>query len=310
MKKMIHDLRKGLCFLLSRVFILYILTFLFVSFVFNKKEVTSAKMVALNRLMPYPLSYLYQFSEDHRYYDKEQLESHVAYFERVINYVPNRADAFGALGFCHYYLGRNSEAIASLEKAIKHKPDIFWFHYNLGMIYFREQKYALAIKSFEDAAQTSLIRTLTYVFSSRIYKNIMRDIPERVEEVKVNLEESFKNCARMIVLSNYYAKDYQQALNHATAWIDQHPREKDPFFHCYAGTASFQLQDYGSALFFLQRAIELDPENADSYYFLGLSLRAKGESQDSTRAFQKSVILRQKQKSALKFEDKIDVKIF
>jgi len=96
------------------------------------------------------------------------LAPYIKFYKRVIKYFPNRADAHGMLGFCYYHMGDKGQALIYYRKAAELEPSIFWFHYNLGVIFFQKGFIDYARRFFYRALQTDPVNTLDYIRSSRV----------------------------------------------------------------------------------------------------------------------------------------------
>ena len=109
-------------------------------------------------------------------FNKARLRKFEVYFKMLIQQQPNRADAYGILGFFSYHLGKHGQAISSYKKAISINPDFFWYHYNLGVIYFRKGDYENAIEFLEKSIKTSPEKSLMFIFASKnLYLPIMAE---------------------------------------------------------------------------------------------------------------------------------------
>ena len=79
-------------------------------------------------------------------------ESKIKRFLDVIGldrrYIESRADLSGLVGFAYAQTGRLSRAKEQYAFALNLWPDFFWFHYNLGLIYYREGNYPKSLESF------------------------------------------------------------------------------------------------------------------------------------------------------------------
>ena len=81
--------------------------------------------------------------------------------------------------------------------------------------------------------------------------------------------------ARQDVLDALVAGDYLQAAELSAAWIEAEPTIALP--RIYAGRAALGDGDPREAQDHLRRAVALDPEDGEAWWWLGQALRAEGD---------------------------------
>jgi tetratricopeptide (TPR) repeat protein len=102
--------------------------------------------------------------------NRRALKEYEAYFKLVVDSVPYQADAYGMLGYCQYYLGKEKEAVQSYTAAIRINPTFMGYHYNLAVIYYNREEYGPAVMHTKEALQASAPLTAQAILSSsRIY---------------------------------------------------------------------------------------------------------------------------------------------
>ena len=85
---------------------------------------------------------------------------------------------------------------------------------------------------------------------------------------------------------------------------------KDLFFY-YCGLASYYMEGYEQAAYFLRESIRRFPDHEDSYYFLGMSLKKLGLQRFSEAMLKKAISLRSKRKRITSFDlNDLRLKIF
>lgn len=166
-----------------------------------------AKTITLNHFIPRSYDDLGAFLEDPRKGDSIDFGKYIDYYEKVVQYMPHRADAHSMLGFSYYYAGKQTEAISSYKKAIALNPHIFNFHYNLGVIHFKEDDYEKANVSLQKAVATRPQHTLVFIRSSKIYQDIMRETRDFDYSFQGELEAGYQDCRLLLGLSQYYLKN-------------------------------------------------------------------------------------------------------
>lgn len=126
-----------------------------------------AKMSQLDYLRPYSFDDLIRK-------DPHRLMEYAHYFQRVTEFLPQRAEAWSLAGYCFYYLGEIPKAIVSYQKAVEMQPFFFWHPYNLGVIYFKTSRFEEAAAAFQKALRSDAVKTLVVIQASpRIYGPIL-----------------------------------------------------------------------------------------------------------------------------------------
>ena len=117
----------------------------------RQKVKFKAKLDMLNLTMPVSYDDLVHFIQSDRKPVEGSLTPYVDYYERVVEYMPQRADGYAMLAFCYYYQGGIEKAILLYQRAIQLNADFFWAFYNLGIIYFNQGEYSMASDFFKKA---------------------------------------------------------------------------------------------------------------------------------------------------------------
>ena len=273
---------------LQKIFVLYLLSFFLFNAIVDKNKI---HLRILNNLLS-TIDYLVEFSSGEEPFDRETFLGYVDYYKQILKYMPRRADALGLLGYCYYYLGEKSRAIDFFQEAIDQEPGFFWFHYNLGLIYFQDGLYEKAQDSFKRALSCDPEKTLKFVYSSRILQYIgptdkvdfpvnngyhKRSRQEIYQELGTGLEKAYQRARQLLILSFNETQNFSEMLQAAQIGLENH--KGDPlFFYFYAGLGAYQLKNYPVALGFFNHCIEKDPRS-QAFHYLGLTLLAMHQDQ-------------------------------
>ncbi len=132
------------------------------------------KIGQMNKRTPSSYEYLVEVSQNPGKIDLIKLKAYRDYYKLIVKNMPHRGDAYGMLGFCYYHMGKIGKAINSYKKALVRNPDFFWFHYNLGVIFYKIGQYAEATESLEKALNVDYKESFKFIFlSQRIYQPIL-----------------------------------------------------------------------------------------------------------------------------------------
>ena len=166
-----------------------------------------AAAVTLNDLMPRSYDHLVRFQENNSITDPNSLNQYIYYYQKVVEYLPEEAAAYGTLGFCYFHKGQYDESLACYKKATQFFPNFFWFQYNLGVVYFQRGDYERAQEAFQIALKTKFDISLKFFYASKIYRDILRGHISSEEILKERLIAGYTMGQRMFVLSNHYLKN-------------------------------------------------------------------------------------------------------
>jgi len=172
-----------------------------------------ARSQEINWLMPVSYRYLEEVQQNPDQIDKKKLKKYLRYYQKITQFYPDMADAFGMAGFCHYYLGQMDNSIRAYRKAIEINPHFFWFYYNLGNIYLKNEQNALALEMFQKALKTKPQAAWTFIRSSQmIYVPI---ISNRFNEVSRDLKEGYERCYKFLMVTQAILNnsDLKESLN-------------------------------------------------------------------------------------------------
>ncbi len=171
-------------------------------FSFSIKAVLSnwnkVELIALDRLRPGSFKFLYPKA------DINYLKLYETYFSRVGKVFSNRLpEILGLQGYCSYQRGDFNKAEQYYKKAILINPRFFWYYYNLGVIYFQQQKYPQALETFQLALNQDLQDTLITIFSSsKVYLPILTEsMPDLHKGVLDQFDLGKKQALKFALLS-------------------------------------------------------------------------------------------------------------
>lgn len=96
-------------------------------------------------------------------FQKAQYTDAVYYGEKSVEADPGNPAGYADLGWAEYWLGRNTDAGAHLEKAVELGPDVAEYHYRLGSVYNNALgRFADAEKEFSRAIELDPDNQLAY----------------------------------------------------------------------------------------------------------------------------------------------------
>lgn len=269
-----------------------------------------ARLMTLNQFMPHSYGSLLQWVHNPSDpSDRSELFAYRIYYEKLVEYMPYRADGYALLGLCDYLLGKTEEAAQAYQTAIQLNPNFFLSYYNLVVIYFHQGRYPEAIPLLEKALQMDLQHTLNFIFLSKVYLDIVRDSRLSQEAVVKRIREAYMDIYIMLVVSLYQTKNFPRLLSYAQQMVLWNFPHKD-FFNYYAGLAAYELGQYPQAIAFFQKALNENPSYAPAVHSLGLTWQALGEEEKAAMAFHQEELFQKSPQVAVPLEKEIHVRIF
>ncbi len=267
--------RGKLLWMCQRVFILYfILISLFLLSVNYLDLASKGRGAALSRLMP-DHTWVTLYLDRNGHVPNGYLNEFIHYYSQLVEYMPYTADAFGMLGFVHYHMGDKDKALAAYQRAIELNPLYFWFYYSKGLMHFENGEYAPALELFRSAMSTSPDTTLSFTYMSKIFLPI-RDITEDYNgTINIRLKKAYRDCYALVLLSQYFLKDYRGVLNSANYALKENSEDKNFFCH-YAGIAAYHLGEYQFSVSLLQQSLQGDPGNREGLEYLAAAWESLG----------------------------------
>ncbi len=192
----------GIKWLYQGIPVLYLVIFLSSQVIVDQKKVEmGVKGRILNKMNPGSFDYLLNVAQD-KDVGKKKLEKYKRYYKLVTQSFPHIAEAYGMLGFCHYYLGEYKEAETAYKEAIKRNSHFFWFYHNLGVIYANKGYYKEAMQVLNLAMKAKPKYALKFIRSSQmIYIPIMRSkVKDPDYSIRLELQKGYQNCYNLLTL--------------------------------------------------------------------------------------------------------------
>lgn len=241
----------------------------------NYSDVASkGRGAALSRLMP-DHGWLLLYTDMHQASALRHFDEFVHFYEQLLEYMPYTADAFGMLGFVHYHMGNKDKALAAYQRAIELNPLYFWFYYNKGFVHFERGEYTQALGLFRDAMSTSPDTAMSFIYMSKVFIPVREVTQDYQGTINVRLHKAYRECYKLVLMSQYFMKDYRGVLNSANYAMKENFEDKSFFFH-YAGIAAYHLGEYRSAASLLQQSIQGNSGTRESFEYLAAAWEALG----------------------------------
>ncbi len=178
----------------------------------------------------------------------------------------SEADIYRQRADAYLRQGQLIEAIAASKQALKFKPDDAGSYINLGNAFYRQNKPEAALRSYLRAAELQPNLPETYANIGSAYCQLKNDDEaifyyQKALAIKSDLVGVYWNLGKIY---QHQAKVDEALENWEKAFAIQ-PDLVDDNFHCCLGNTLFKMGKRGAAMRSYQRAIALNPNNAQAY---------------------------------------------
>ncbi len=190
------------------------------------------------------------------HHKSNEFDKAVMLYQKILKIDVNHIDALHLLGTALYQLGRHTEAITFINKAIQLNPNVYYFYNNLGEVYRAQEKFQEAINCYNRAIL-----------------------------LNPNYSEAYLNKGN--------ALKQQNLLNEAITCYQQAIQVNPNYFRAYncLGYVYQVLKKFDQALSCFTQSLHINPNFFESYNLLGQLYQACGDQPQAAKYFQKAVVL-------------------
>jgi tetratricopeptide (TPR) repeat protein len=210
----------------------------------------------------------------------KQFEASANTLNTLLTRNSHNVEALIVQGELFYLIGKSSDAVASLSRAIATAPDRADPHYLLGRIYYERSDALRAKAQFQTALQLDSNTYKAYDGLALCYENLgdtgraaqtyMRGI-EAVYKAHPDYDVVYADFAELMLRFN----ENQKAFDLAGEAVQRNPHSARNYL--LAGRALKQAAKYQDSLRWLQRAAQMDPTYPDPHFQLARVYRKLGE---------------------------------
>jgi len=240
----------------------------------------------------------------------EHYISYVNFYRSVADLFPERADAWNALGFLYYVQGDVKKSLSIYNKAIQINPDIFWVHYNKGLLNYIKGNQKETIVNLEKALRVDLKKTLEHISHSKIiYLSIILSDINFGHKTRERLFKGYSDAYRLLIINHLYSKDYVAMLKVVTESIYKKAQPLDDFYF-YGGLAHFHLKQYDQAILFFKECLKINKNHREAYEQGARVYQSIGDEKNSEKLFAKALSLKNSTERIGERENKMRLQIF
>lgn len=199
------------------------------------------------------------------------------------------ADGYYKLGLAYGRLGRFSDAISNLKKAIAINPENENFHFKLGMFYFQQKKYFEAIDELKETIHRNPIHWDATYHLGMAYENegCMKEAIEafkRAEHIDPENALVYQSLGKAYIGSG----SFSEAISAFKKAVDLDPEDSISYWRMGVVYCE-QFGKFNEAREVLQVAISLNPGMTEAHFQLGIVSIKLERYKDAIRCFKEVI---------------------
>jgi len=196
-------------------------------------------------------------------------KSAIVLYEDIIKKYPNQFIALNSAGVESMFMNEDKKALEYFNRAVEAAPRNYKGFYNRGLLYLKNNKPELAIKSFNGALDLYAYVKAYTGRASAYY--MLGDISKAMNDAQLALQTDNSNAKAHFVLANCYndLNRLNEAMIEYNKSIELNKNEADFYFK--RAIIFGKKQDFASCLSDLIVCIQLNPEYYEAYYWRGVA---------------------------------------
>lgn len=196
-------------------------------------------------------------------------KSAIVLYEDIIKKYPEQFIALNSAGVESMFLNEDKKALDYFNRAAAAAPNNYKSFYNRGLLYLKNKKPELAIKSFNQALELYQYNKAYTGRASAYY--MINDMPKAMNDANFVLAKEPNNPKAHFVLGNCYndLNKLDEAMIAYNKCIELSSEEPDYYFK--RAIVSGKKQDFNTCLSDLVVCLELNPFYYEAYYWKGVA---------------------------------------
>lgn len=195
--------------------------------------------------------------------------SAISLYEDIIRKYPDQFIALNSAGVESMFINNDEKALEYLNRAIKAAPQNYKGYYNRGLLYIKNNKPELAIKSFNQTLDLYEY-SKAYVGRASAYY-MLNDFPKAINDATHVLSSEPNNIKAHFILGNCYndMNKLNEAMAEYNKCIELNPDEAEYYFK--RAIVYGKKQDFQSCLNDLNLCLKLNSNYIEAYYWRGVA---------------------------------------
>lgn len=210
-------------------------------------------------------------------------------YRELLAMIPNDPTATHFLGLAMHHQGRSNDGLPLLEQSVQQEPDAVNFLVNLGAVYRATGAAEKAINTYTRALALDASLAATHFNLA----NVLRDV-NRWEEAEVSYRQAMAlkpdYIEALVALAGTISDlgRHDEALN----LLDASPMQTAAMLHRQRAIVLGRLYRHDDSEQAARQALELDPNDVESWNSLGIVLQLKGKPAEAKAAYGEAVTRR------------------
>jgi tetratricopeptide (TPR) repeat protein len=205
------------------------------------------------------------------YIDKKEYEKAIDFLDKAIVLYPKNSQLYGLRANSYVELNQYEKAVEDYTKAINLDSQRPYSYGLRGASYAELNQYEKAVEDYTKAINLYPQETLFYIARAKAYKELKQDDKMELDLIK----------ARELLSQDNTEEENTKSQNQGN----------DDAYFFNLGIESIDKKDYKKAIESLDKAISLNPQNPDSYYWRGSAYGNLNQYEKAIIDYTKSVSL-------------------
>lgn len=190
-------------------------------------------------------------------------------YEDILKKYPDQFIALNSAGVETMRMNEDAKSLEYFNRAVKAAPNNYKSYYNRGLLYIKNHKPELAIKSLNESLKLYEYPKAYVARASAYY--MINDLPKAMNDANHVLEKDPANAKAHFVLGNCFdsLNRLDEAMKEYNKCIELNREE--PEFYFKRAIVFGKKQDFKSCLGDLTISIELNPFYYEAYYWRGVA---------------------------------------
>ena len=254
---------------------------------------------------------------------QDKVNDAIEKFQIATELRPEKIDAYKNLAFAYTQNDQDSMAIETYLYALKNNPDDLEVKYFLGALYYQTEKYEKSIETLQEVLEkanpqtqiyTDALTNIAYAYdllgdsdkAIETYKTALASTPDdkdlifnmgRLYSIQDKYEDAIASFKKVLELD---PQDFESNLNIGNSYITladsiSNDAKKvddrgDPIYSQKVITEKEKMAEthFENAIAFLEKAIEIQPDNVNAWTLLGIAYVRSGNAEKGQEAFDKA----------------------
>jgi tetratricopeptide (TPR) repeat protein len=223
---------------------------------------------------------------------KGDLANALNHYEKILSVNSRNADALHLVGLIYKARGDVQKAISYIKQAID-IAKVPLYYSNLGVVYYDQQMYPEAVDVYAKLVGGLDPRNIDgYIRLAALWNKLKR--PDVAIQV---LRTGIKNIPSNLKLYSDLLKCYREEKKYLSTYhclcdiLEFDPNNAEIVLEI--GTLYLDVGDEGQALWYIDRALTMNPKLTRAYYYLGMILKGQNKLQEAEAAFRKALAFKE-----------------